>query len=319
MISKAKKEQVLKATRDGFGEGLVLAAREHPEIVGLCADVTDSVRMSAFKKEFPERFVQLGVHEQLLAALGAGMALAGKIPFIAAYAAFSPGRAWEQIRTNICINNANVKIVGSHAGLATGPDGATHQSLEDIATMRVLANMTVIVPADAVEARQATIAAAEHSGPVYLRLSREKSPVFTAENSKFKIGRAAVLRDGSDCAIIACGPQVAAALEAAEGLALSGIDCLVLNSHTIKPLDEEAILAAAAKCRAVVTVEDHQVIGGLGSAVAEALARKHPAPIEFVGVRDRYGESGSGKELWSEFGLDAVGIKNAVLRSIKRK
>jgi transketolase len=316
---QAKKEQVLKATRDGFGEGLVLAARQDRKIIGLCADVTDSVRMAAFKKEFPERFVQLGVHEQLLAALGAGLALGGKIPFVAAYAAFSPGRAWEQIRTNICINNANVKIVGSHAGLATGPDGATHQSLEDIATMRVLANMTVIVPADAVEARQATLAAATHVGPVYLRLSREKSPVFTSAASKFRIGQARQLRDGRDCAIIACGPQVAAALEAADALARKGIGCLVLNSHTIKPLDEKAVVAAAAKCGAVVTVEDHQIIGGLGSAVAETLARELPTPIEFVGVQDRYGESGSGQELWSKFGLDAAGIKKAVLKALKRK
>ena len=319
MRSKPQKEQVLKATRDGFGEGLVLAAREHPGIVGLCADVTESVRMTAFKKEFPERFVQLGVHEQLLAALGAGMALAGKTPFIAAYAAFCPGRAWEQIRTNICINNVNVKIAGTHAGLATGPDGATHQSLEDIATMRVLANMTVIVPADAVEARQATVAAAGHVGPLYLRLSREKSPVFTSADAAFKIGQAKILRDGKDCAIIACGPQVAAALEAAKDLARSGVECLVLNSHTIKPLDERAIAAAAEKCGAVVTVEDHQISGGLGSAVAEVLARERPTPMEFVGVRDRYGESGSGQELWAKFGLDASGIKQAVLKAIKRK
>ncbi len=308
-----------RATRDGFGDGLVEAAGRDPRVVGVCPDVTESVRMEAFKKAFPDRFVQLGVHEQLLAALGAGLALAGKVPFIAAYSVFCPGRAWEMVRTNICINNANVKIAGSHAGVTTGPDGATHQMLEDIAIMRTLPNMIVIAPCDAVEAKKATLAAAEHAGPVYLRLGREKSAVLTTDATPFRIGRAEVFREGRDCAVIACGAMVEAALAAAAELAEDGVSCRVLNCHTIKPLDETAVIAAASDCGAVVAAEEHQVMGGLGSAVAELLARKRPVPVEFVGVRDKFGESGSAAELLEHFGLDARHIKAAVKLAIQRK
>jgi transketolase len=310
---------VLKAARDGFGDGLVLAAGKDGRIVGLCADVSDSTRMSKFKEAFPERYVQLGVHEQLLAAAAAGMALAGKMPFIAAYAVFSPGRSWEQVRTNICINNADVKIVGTHAGVNVGPDGATHQALEDMAIMRTLPNMTVIAPCDAIEAKKATLAMAKRPGPAYLRVGREKTPVITTEETPFRIGRAQVFRQGRHAAIIACGSMVQPALQAAEELSKEGLDCLVLNCHTIKPLDAAAVSAAARRCGAVVTAEEHQVHGGLGSAVAEVLAASCPVPMEFVGVRDVFGESGEAGELLRHFGLTAADIKKAVKKAVARK
>jgi transketolase len=310
---------VMKAARDGFGDGLALAAKKDDRIVGLCADVSDSTRMSKFKETFPKRYVQLGVHEQLLAAAAAGMALAGKIPFIAAYAAFSPGRSWEQVRTNICINNVNVKIVGTHAGLNVGPDGATHQALEDIAIMRALPNMTVISPCDAIESKKATLAMARRPGPAYLRVGREKTPVITTEETPFRIGKAQIFRQGRDAAIIACGSMVHPALVAAEELAKDGIDCLVLNCHTIKPIDEAAVVAAAKLCGAVVTAEEHQMNGGLGSAVAELLAARRPTPIEFVGVHDTFGESGEAAELLKHFGLTSADIKKAVNKVVERK
>jgi len=308
-----------RATRDGFGEGLVQAAKSDPAVVGLCADVTESTRMNLFQEAFPDRFVQLGVHEQLLVALGAGLALAGKVPFVAAYAVFSPGRAWEQVRTNVCVNDANVKIVGAHAGVTVGPDGATHQALEDIAIMRVLPNMKVVVPCDAVEARKATLAAAKLAGPVYLRLGREKTPTLTTEATPFEIGRVVSLRQGRDAAIVACGIMVYEALVAAEELAKEGVDCAVLDCHTIKPLDEDALVAAAERCGAMVTAEEHQVAGGLGSAVAECLAARRPVPMEFVGVHDRFGESGTAAELTRHFGLTSTDIKQAVKKAISRK
>jgi len=313
------KKPVLRATRDGFGEGMLLAGRANRDVVGVCADVTESVRLAGFKKEFPDRFIQVGVHEQLLVAMSAGLALAGKIPFAAAYAVFSPGRSWEMVRTNVCINNANVKIVGSHAGVTTGPDGATHQALEDIALTRSLPNMTVIVPADAIEAKKATVAAAAKAGPVYLRLSREPSPIVTDEKTPFEIGRANVLREGTDVAIIACGLMVPAALAAAELLAKKGTSALVINCHTIKPLDEKAVVAAAQKCGAVVTAEEHQVAGGLGSAVAELLGRQCPVPMELVGVQDRFGQSGEAAELLVEYGLTAGDIAKAAKKVLSRK
>lgn len=308
-----------RATRDGFGEGLVAAAEKDQSVVGLCADLTESTRMLPFKKAFPDRFIQMGVHEQLLAALGAGLALAGKVPFIATYAIFCPGRAWEQVRTNLCLNGANVKIVGAHAGVSVGPDGATHQAIEDIAITRPIPNITVVAPCDAIQAKKATLAVAEHDGPCYLRLEREKSPVFTTEETPFEIGRAQVLRDGDDAAIIACGSLVHNALLAAEELAREGVECLVLNNHTIKPMDEDAVVAAARKCGCVVTVEEHQVRGGMGSRVAEILAGKLPTPMEFVGVDDRFGESGEAAELIEHFGMGEAGIREAVRRAVGRK
>ncbi len=307
------------ATRDGFGRGLLEAGKRDAAVVGLCADVTESTRMAPFQKAFPERFVQLGVHEQLLVALAAGLALAGKKPFAASYAVFSPGRAWEQVRTNVCINGANVKIVGSHAGITVGPDGATHQALEDIAITRALPGMKVVVPCDAVEAEKAALALAAADGPAYLRLSREKTPVFTTAATPFEIGRAVLCRDGRDAAIIACGVMVHQALRAAEELAAEGIDCLVLDNHTVKPMDERAVIDAAGRCGAVVTAEEHQISGGMGSAVAELLAAERPTPVEFVGIRDRFGESGEAAELMEKFGLGISHIKEAVKRAIKRK
>lgn len=306
-------------TRNGYGEGVVLAAREDESIVVVCADLTESTRNEGFKKEFPKRFIEVGVQEQLLAAMGAGLALGGKTPFITSYAMFCPGRAWEQVRTNIALNHVNVKVIGSHAGVSVGPDGATHQAIEDIAIMRVIPNMTVIAPADALEARKATVAIAKHVGPCYVRFAREKTPVFTTEETPFKIGQAVLLRDGHDVAIIACGPLVFNALKAAEALAAEGIDALVLNSHTIKPLDEAAVISAAKRCGAVVTVEEHQAAGGLGGAVAECLAKHQPVPIEFIGVQDRFGESGEPLQLIEHFGMGISHIIDATKKALQRK
>lgn len=313
------KSLAMRPTRDGFGDGLVLAAEKDPTIVGLCADLTESTRMLPFKTKFPERFVQMGVHEQLLAAFAAGLALAGKTPFIASYAMFCPGRSWEQVRTNICLNNVNVKIAGAHAGVSVGPDGATHQAIEDIAITRPIPNMTVIVPCDAEQTKKATLAVAAMRGPAYLRFGREKSPVFTTPQTPFEIGKAQVLRTGKDVAIIACGILVHNALLAAEELAKEGIDCMVVNNHTVKPMDETGVVAAAKKCGAVVTVEEHQVQGGMGSRVAEILAAKLPTPMEFVGVQDRFGESGAPSELIEHFGMGVSHIKEAARRAMKRK
>ncbi len=308
-----------RPTRDGYGEGLVIAGKESQRVVVLCADLTESTRSLAFKKEFPDRFVQLGVSEQSLAAIAAGLALGGKVPFISSYAVFSPGRNWEQIRTNVCLNGAGVKIAGAHAGVSVGPDGATHQALEDVALMRVLPNMTVVYPCDAIEARKATVAAAKTKGAVYLRFAREKTPIMTAEETPFAIGHAPILRDGNDCAVIACGPLLYNALLAAEELSKQNINCRVINNHTIKPMDETTIIAAAKECGAVVTVEEHQIMGGMGSAVAEILAARQPVPIEFVGVRDEYGQSGEPNELIAHYGLGVKDIVAAVKKVVKRK
>lgn len=313
----AKLEQV--PTRNGFGQGLVEAAEKDGRIVGLCADLTESLRMLAFKERFPDRFIQLGVHEQLLAALGAGFAMAGKIPFIASYAMFCPGRAWEQVRTNICLNDANVKIIGGHTGVTVGPDGATHQALEDIAIMRPIPNVTIVVPCDAAQARNATLGIAAHEGPCYLRLTREKSPVFTTKDTPFEIGKVQVLREGSDVALIACGPLVHSALLAAEELTKEGTECMVLNNHTVKPMDAPAIIEAARTCGAVVTVEEHQRRGGMGSRVAEILAQHLPVPMEFIGVDDLFGESGEPSELTGRFGLEAAQIADAARKAVGRK
>lgn len=308
-----------KPTRDGYGHGVVEAARKHPEIVVVCADLTDSTRSADFKKEFPDRFVQVGVHEQFLAAGGAGLALGGKIPYITSYAMFCPGRAWEMVRTNICLNDVNVKVIGSHAGVSVGPDGATHQAIEDIAIMRPIPNMTIIAPCDAIEAKKATLAIAEWKGPCYVRFAREKTPVFTTEETPFEIGKASTFRAGKDVAIIACGSLVHNALVAAEELAEEGLDVMVVNSHTIKPLDEKAVLHAAETCGAVVTVEEHQVTGGLGGAVAEYLAKARPTIQEFVGVPNVFGESGEPNDLIRHFGMDVPAIKKAVKKAHKRK
>ena len=304
-------------TRNGYGEGLVEAGKKDKRVVALCADLTESTRTQAFAETFPERFIEVGVAEQLLATAASGMANYGKIPFITSYAAFSPGRNWEQIRTTIALNDVPVKIGGMHAGISVGPDGATHQQLEDMAMMRAMPNMTVIAPNDAIEAKKATMAAAKHPGPVYMRFGREKVPVTTTDATPFKIGRAEVFREGNDVTVIACGPLVYEALVAAEQL--KGIDVMVINNHTIKPIDAKTIVMAAKKTGAVVTAEEHQINGGMGSAVMEVLAENAPVPAERVGVKDRFGQSGTPDELMDLYGLRSKDIIAAIKKVLKRK
>lgn len=305
--------------RNGYGDGLVIAGERDDAVVALCADLTESTRTQPFAERFPERFVQIGVAEQNLAAVASGMAAAGKIPFITSYATFSPGRNWEQIRTTICYNDQPVKIIGSHAGVSVGPDGATHQALEDIAIMRALPNMTVIAPCDHFEASRATVAAAKHPGPVYIRLAREKTPVVTTSKTPFAIGKSIVFLDGTDVAIIACGSLVYQAMLAAKQLASAGVSAMVVNMHTIKPIDEEQLVAAATRCGAIVTVEEHQINGGLGGAVAEVLSRTIPTPQAFIAMQDRFGESGQPEELLELFHLTAKDIVGAAHNVLQRK
>ncbi len=312
-------------TRDGYGKGLVEAGERDELVVILCADLTESTRSQWFKDKFPERFIELGVAEQNMATIAAGLANYGKIPFMSSYATFSPGRNNEQIRTTISLNNLAVKIAGSHAGVSVGPDGATHQALEDIALMRVQPHMTVICPCDAIEAQKATVAAASHPGPVYIRLGREKSPVITTAETPFEIGKAQILYDSGlagqqpHITIIACGILVHNALLAARELEKENIGSIVINSPSIKPLDSETIIAAARETHAVVTVEEHQIAGGFGSAVAECLAQHYPVPIEFVGVHDRFGESGEAWELIDKLGMGVQSIIEAAKKVITRK
>jgi len=308
-----------KPTRDGYGEGLVLAGQKDSRVVALCADISDSTRSAMFQKAFPDRFVETGIAEQNMMGLAAGMALAGKIPFVSTYAVFCPGRNWDQMRVSVCYSNANVKITGAHAGVSVGPDGATHQALEDIAITRCVPNLVVIAPCDAIETKKATLAAAEYVGPVYLRFAREKTPIMTTEDTPFEIGKALIFEMGKDVAIIGCGPLLHNALLAAEELAKEGIEVMVINNHTIKPMDSKTIIEAAKKCGAIVTVEDHQIMGGMGSAVAEVLAANYPVPIEFVGMKDRFGESGEPNELIEAFGMGKNAIKEAVKKVIQRK
>lgn len=314
-----------KPIRDGYGTGLIKAAEHNPNIVALCADLTESTRVEEFAKKFPDRFFEVGVAEQNMATIAAGLGISGKIPFISSYATFSPGRNWEQIRTTIAYNDSNVKIAGHHAGVSVGPDGATHQATEDIAIMRAMPNMKVVVPCDAIEAEKATFAAAKIWGPIYLRYAREKSPVITTEATPFMPGRAQVFwhpkTNGkkAEVAIIACGLLVYNALLAAKELEEAGIETVVLNSPTIKPLDANSILEVAKKIGAVVTVEEHQVAGGLGGAVAELLAVGFPVPIEFVGMKDTFGESGSPGALIGKYGMGVKDIVEAAKKVLKRK
>lgn len=294
-------------TRDGFGRGLLEAARQDNNIVALCADLADSTRISYFKNEFPERFFEMGVAEQNMASIASGLAAVGKVPFISSYAVFSPGRNWDQIRVTICYNNVNVKIAGAHAGISVGPDGATHQALEDIALMRVLPNMTVLVPADYEETRQATIAAAQHKGPVYIRFARHATPIFI--KNRFKIGQAKLIHQGKRATIIAAGPVLFEALKAGKKAG-----CDVINCSTIKPLDKKTILQSVKKTKKVITVEEHQVAGGLGGAIAELLAEKYPVKIKRIGINDHFGESGRPEELLKKFGL----TKEDIIKVIKR-
>ena len=314
-----KNKEKWQENRDGFGKGLVALGERNPRVVVLCADLSKSTRANLFRDKFPDRFFQFGVAEQNMMAAAAGMSLVGLIPFVCTYGVFATGRCFDQLRVNVAYSNCNVKIEGAHSGVLVGPDGATHQALEDIALSRVLPNLIVIEPCDAIEARKATLAMAEISGPVYIRLAREKIPVITAEDSPFSVGKANTLRQGKDAAVMACGPEVGEALGAAEVLEKEGIEVEVINLHTIKPLDKEAIISAARKTGAVVTAEVHQVAGGMGSAVAEVLAQNCPVPMEMVGVKDRFGESGRPWELMEKFGLTSKEIAAAIRRTLKRK
>jgi transketolase len=307
-------------TRNGFGEGLIDAGKRNDSVVGICADLSESTRMEGFKKAFPERYIEIGVSEQMLVAMAGGLAACGKIPWIASYAMFNPGRSWEQVRTIMALNETNVKIAGAHAGVSVGPDGATHQAIEDIAIMRVIPHMIVVVPCDSIQTKKATLLLSETWGPTYLRFGREKSPIVTTDETPFELGKAQIFRQGTDCAIVACGILVYNALIAAAELAdEDAIQCRVVNNHTVKPMDEATIVAAARDCGSVVTVEEHQIHGGMGSAVAETLAQQYPVPLEFVGVSDRFGQSGDPYELIEAYGMGVASIKKAVHRAIKRK
>lgn len=308
-----------KATRYGFGEALVELGEKNSKIFVIGADTAGSVAINLFQEKFPNRFANVGVAEQNMLGMAAGIAVAGMIPFACTYGVFASGRPWEQIRTTICYSNLNVKIGGSHSGLMVGPDGATHQALEEISIMRCLPRMTVLCPCDAVETKKATIAAAEIDGPVYIRFGRESVPVFTKENTPFKIGKAEVFKEGKDVAILACGTMVYESLMAAELLEKKGISARVINIHTIKPIDEQAIITAAKECGAIVTAEEHQLFGGFGSAVAEVLVKNSPVPVEMVGVQDSFGESGTSNELIKEYHLKDVDIAAAAEKVLKRK
>lgn len=355
--------QEFKATRDGFGEAVVELGKTDPRVVVLTGDLTESTRVAEFAKQFPDKFIEVGVAEQNMAGVAAGLAAEGLIPFITSYAVFNPGRNWDQIRVSVCYSNLNVKIIGAHSGLSVGPDGATHQGLEDIAITRVLPNMTVLVPADANQTRAATLAAAEYPGPVYIRFPREKTPLFYHRDVPFEIGRAEVLLEGSDVTIVACGPLVYEALRAAEilvgnnnstiddrrskivvedrkskmenlpnlsstlhlpnppstfhHLSSTPVSAEVINASTIKPLDIETLIKSAKKTGRMVTVEEHQVIGGLGGAVAEVLSEACPTPMRRVGMKDSFGESGEPEELLAKYGMDTQAIVDAVRKVIQ--
>jgi len=302
------KDIVREPIRKGFGRGLLSAGKVNVNVVAACADLTESTQMSLFKKEFPERFVEVGVAEQNLVTVGSGMAAMGKIPFVSSYAAFSPGRNWEQIRTTICLNDRPVKIVGSHAGVSVGPDGATHQMLEDIALMRVLPNMVVIAPGDSLEAERATLAMASDQRPNYIRLAREATPIVTTDKTPFEIGKAYVYKEGKDLTIMSTGTMTYQALAAAAKLEKDGIHAEVIHIPTIKPLDEKTIIASAKKTGKVITVEEGQIIGGLGGAIAELLSQTSPTKVIRMGMQDRFGESGKPDELLEHFGLTAKHI-----------
>lgn len=308
-----------KDTRSGFGAGLSIAGNNNANVVALCADLTGSLKMDAFAKEHPDRFFQAGIAEANMTGVGAGLALAGKIPFVGSFAAFATGRVYDQIRQSIAYSNTNVKIAGSHAGITLGEDGATHQILEDIGLMRMLPNMVVINPCDYNQTKAATVAAAEYVGPVYLRFGRPSVANFTPENQNFEIGKALKLIDGKDVSIFATGHLVWEAIQAAETLEKEGIHAEVINIHTIKPLDVKAVLESAAKTKAVVVAEEHFIAGGLGELIAGTLAANKPAPVEYVAIDNKFGQSGTPGELMKAYGLDAENIVKAVKKVIVRK
>lgn len=312
----------MKSTRDGFGEALLELGVRDERIVVLTADVAESVRVEKFAKKFPKRFIECGVAEQNMMGIAAGLAATGKVPWVVSYAVFSPGRSWDQLRVAVCYSNLNVKIAGCHTGLAVGPDGATHQALEDIAITRVLPNMKVISPCDFWETKKAVIASSDATGPVYIRLGREKTQMITGEESNFEIGKAEIIYQSDvlkpQVAIVFCGSLGYQSLCAVKELEREGIGAIVVDNHTIKPMDKATILAVATKVKGIVTVEEHQVAGGLGSAVAELLISHYPLPIEFVGMQDKFGESGKPGELLDKYGINIEGIKEAVKRVVKR-
>ncbi|MFZ9028359.1 MAG: transketolase family protein [Crocinitomicaceae bacterium] len=308
-----------KDTRSGFGEGLLEVGKQNKDVVALCADLTGSLKMNAFQDEFPERFFQVGIAEANMMGIAAGLTVGGKIPYTGTFANFSTGRVYDQIRQSIAYSQKNVKICASHAGITLGEDGATHQILEDIGMMKMLPNMTVIVPADFNQTKQATIAIAKHEGPVYLRFGRPSVPIFVKPDAKFQIGKADKIFDGTDVTIIACGHLVWKSIEAARILNEKGISAEVINMHTIKPFDAKAVLDSVAKTGCVVTAEEHMLNGGLGDSVAQVLTRNMPAPQEYVGVNDKFGESGTPDELMSKYGLDTPDIVAAAERAVQRK
>ncbi|MBI5553410.1 MAG: transketolase family protein [Candidatus Diapherotrites archaeon] len=306
-------------SRDGYGHGLVALGERNPNVVVLGADLTASVRADWFAKRFPGRFLEVGIAEQNMVGIAAGLSLVGKIPFVATYGVFSTGRAWDQLRVSVCYPSLNVKVASAHGGISVGADGATHQALEDLAVTRTLPNMNVVVPADAVEGKKATVSAGEMAGPFVLRFGREKVPVVTTEETPFRVGRAETFCFGDEVSIVACGAMVYEALVAARQLRAEGIDSRVINLHTIKPIDEKTLVSAARETGAVVCAEEHQIMGGMGSAVCEVLARHCPVPVELVGVLDRFGESGEPNELMEKFGLTSREIVNAVKKVLVRK
>lgn len=316
-IGKPDIEQL--PTRQGYGEGIVELGGRDGRVVVLTGDLAGSTNASMFGDKFPDRFIEVGIAEQNMMGIAAGLAMAGKIPFISSYAVFSPGRSWDQLRVSVAYSNLNVKVAGAHTGISVGPDGATHQALEDVAITRVLPNLTVVVPCDAIETRKAAIALGEITGPAYFRFAREKTPVMTTEGTPFRIGKAEVFKEGTHVALIGSGPVLYNGLLAALELDKEGISVLVINNHTIKPIDAETIIWAAKLTGAVVTLEEHQVMGGCGSAVAEVLAKNYPVPVEMVGVADHFGESGEPNELIEKFGMGKDSIKAAIKKALSRK
>ncbi len=306
-------------TRNGYGDALVTLGEQNHNIVVLTGDLAESTRAHLFQKKFPERFIECGVAEQNMMGVAAGLALAGKIPFVSSYAVFVPGRNWDQLRVSVCYSNANVKIAGAHAGISVGPDGATHQALEDLAITRVLPNLTIVVPCDYEETRKCTIAMANTVGPCYFRFAREKTPVITTADTPFEIGRSYICRVGSDITLAACGPLLHEALLAAHELAKEDIDAEVINCHTLKPFDEDTLVTSIKKTKACVTIEEHQIIGGLHGAVCETLGRRYPAPVEAIGMPNSFGESGEPDQLLEKYGMKTQNIVEAAKKAIARK
>lgn len=316
-IGQADIEQT--ATRVGYGQGVLDLGAEDQQVVVLTADLAESTQVFDFAQKYPDRFVECGVAEQNMMGIAAGLALTGKTPFVSSYATFSPGRSWDQFRVSVCYSQANVKVAGAHTGISVGPDGATHQALEDVAITRVLPNLTVVVPCDSIEARKVTVAVGRIKGPAYFRLGRSKTPVMTRLETPFQIGKAYVMREGKDVAIIGSGPVLYNALLAAQELEKEGLSVMVVNNHTIKPIDSQTIISAAQKCGAVVTLEEHQTMAGCGSAVCEVLAQNYPVPVEMVGMQNTFGESGQPEELIEKFGMGKQGIIEAIKKVLKRK